>query len=63
MKCTDSNVSLVPARSLYVHENFHYNNSCQNSFCCCNVIFVFMMGNRFLHIYVEAVIYQSRSAT
>ena len=37
--------------------NFHYNHSHQHSFHCCNIIFVFVMGNGFLHIYVEAVIY------
>ena len=40
--------------------NFHYNYSRQNSFHCCNLIFVFVMGNQLLHIYVEAVIYINR---
>ena len=35
--------------------NFHYNHSCQTSFHCSNVTFVFMMGIRFLHISVEPV--------
>ena len=30
--------------------NFHYSHSCQTCFRCRNVTFVFVMGNRFLHI-------------
>ena len=36
--------------------NFRYKHSCQTSFHCCNVAFVFVMGNQFLHIYVEVII-------
>ena len=36
--------------------NFHYNHSRQNTFHCYYVVLAFVIGNRFLHIYVEAVI-------
>ena len=38
--------------------NFHYVHSHQTCFCYCNVTFVFVLGNQFLHIYVEPVIYK-----
>ena len=37
--------------------NFHYIHSHQTCFHYCYITFVFVMGNRFLHIYLESVIY------
>ena len=60
MKCTDSDVSLVLSRPSMCMKipNFQDNHSCQNRFHCYYVVFVFVIGNQFLHIYVEVVIYR-----
>ena len=58
IKCTDSDVSLVLSRCMAMKiPNFHYNHSHQNRFCCYYIVFMFVIGNQFLHIYMEVVIY------
>ena len=58
MKCTDSNVSLVPARSLYVHENtkFSLQSFSSKQFLLLQHYIHFVMENGFLHIFLELYI-------
>ena len=59
MKCTDSGVLLVLARSKYVHENTEFS---LQSFSSKQILlklrsFCFVIGNQFLHFFPEPYIY------
>ena len=58
MKCTDSDVSLVLSRSQYVHENtkFSLQSFLSNQFSLLQCYIHFVMGNGFLHIFLDLFI-------